>query len=101
MDHREPGSLQGRQPDPAAEVGVPERPACWAGEHETISAGPGVGHQVSGQVRRDDIRNRYGALTSVRLGRPEHEPATALLVQLPNDLDRPGLNVDVRPPQRG
>ena len=53
-----PGRLQGTYPEPAAEVGMPERPAAWAGEHKPVITRTGVSHDVRGQVRRDQLRYR-------------------------------------------
>ena len=39
MHRREPGRRQGRYPEPAPEVGVPERPASGTGENEPVSPG--------------------------------------------------------------
>jgi hypothetical protein len=55
---------------------------------------------MRGQVRRDQLGYRHDALTGLGLRRPEREPAVVPLIQLPGNLDRPGLEVDVGAPQR-
>ena len=100
VGRREPGGSQGGRPEAAAEVGMPERPAARAGEHEPVLPRPGVRHDVRGQVRRDQLGYRHCALTRLGLQRAEREPAAVPLVELPRNLDGPGLDVDVGAPQR-
>jgi hypothetical protein len=100
VTRREPSFPQGGYPEPAAEVSVPERPTGGAGEHEPGIARPGMTHDVSGQIRCDQLGYRHTALTSPGLRRAEHEPAAAPLVKLPRNADRPCLIVDVGTPQR-
>jgi hypothetical protein len=60
----------------------------------------GVGLDVRGQVRRDQLRYRHDAHTSLGLRQPEREAAAVALVQLPGNPDGSGLGVDVETPQR-
>jgi len=88
-------------PDATTEIATPQRPASRAGEHEPVITGHGVGHDMRSKVRDDHRGNRDSPVTGVRLGRPEREPATALLAELPGNPDGTRLEVDIRPAQRG
>jgi len=44
MNRRKPGRLEGWHPDPAPEIGVPQRPTPGAGEHEPVIAGREMRH---------------------------------------------------------
>jgi hypothetical protein len=96
MHRREPGRCQGTHPEPAPEVGVPERPASGAGEHESVITGPGMGDDVRGQVWCYPLGYRHDALTSLGFRRPEREPAAVSLVQLSGKPDGPGLGCRYR-----
>jgi hypothetical protein len=84
-----------RKPDSAAEVGVPQRHAVRAGEHQRIGLRLGVGVQVNADVSHDQGRYRDGALTGVGFGRGKEGLATGDLTELAGDTDGLAIAVDV------
>jgi hypothetical protein len=101
VDRREPSRLKGRMPDATAEVATPQRTACggwWTRtRHHRARRRSRCVRQGPGRSPREPRQS----ITSVRLGRPEREPAAAMLAELPGNPDGMRLEVDIRPAQRG
>ena len=83
----ETGCGERATPDAAAEVGVPQKHAVRAGEHQRIGFWLGEGVQVRADVGHDQGRYRNGALASVGLGSGEERLATGYLAELAGDTD--------------
>ena len=82
-------------PNAAAEVGVPQWHAVWAGENQRIGLWLGEGVEVRADVGRDQGWYRHGALACVGLGRGEERLAASYLAELAGDADGPAVAIDV------
>ena len=64
----------GQVPRTAPEVGMPQRPAARAGEDEPVITRPGVGLDVCGQVRRDQLGIATMRTPASDFGGPNEKP---------------------------
>src|ERR1039458_5565051 len=97
----DPGRAQCLEPCPLPEMAVPQRLSGRAGEDEPFVAWLREAAQVPADHRNDHVGNRDYPPACLRLGRPEFDPSSAYLGQLPFNPHGARVQVDVAPAEPG